>query len=226
MSSQRRLYRRYDSLVWESYAERRTGPGQWDEISGRIYMPQATPAAAREALMGKRLAIGLGFFVDGDSLDTAYAGGGQVIASVNLKGLFARKTTRRDLTKLEERFWASGRVSAPGWNPAVTYENLNIKLPAVAFEVVTFSELAPDMGLMGKTTSSHWSVGATGGFPPPPPYPFLFDGDGIETHANYPDNWWMDILPSEEMGPVNGLGPAKLYAVTYRFTYQFRLTPG
>lgn len=224
--SQRRLYRKYDQLVWESYAERRTGPGQWDEIQGRIYCPQATPALAREALTGKRMAIGLGFFVDGDALETSFAGGGQVVASVNLKGLFARKTTRRDLTKLEERFWASGRVSAPGWNPAVTYENLNIKLPAVSFEVITFSELAPDMGMIGKTTSSHWSVSATGGFPPPPPYPFLFEGDGIATNANYPDNWWMDIAPSEEMGPVNLSGPAKLYAVTYRFTYQFRITPG
>jgi hypothetical protein len=69
--SQRRLYRKYDQLVWESYAERRTPPGQWDEIQGRLFCPQATPALAREALTGKRMAIGLGFFVDGDSLETS-----------------------------------------------------------------------------------------------------------------------------------------------------------
>src|SRR5690349_21005326 len=86
-----KTFRRPDLPRYRSWNEDRTGPGQFDQITGTILGAWSSLAAARAHLQGKRLAYGLGFFADGDSLRPQYVAGGLIEMEFTARGLFAEK---------------------------------------------------------------------------------------------------------------------------------------
>lgn len=218
-----KTFRRPDLPRYQSWREERTAAGQWDSISGSILGNWASLSAARAHLEGKRLAYGLGFFTEGDSLNAARVPGGLILLEFTAKGLFAEKfrgvqSSQPVSYSLENvnHSWAGSGIPNPVPKIEWTYIKPVLDVSAAwkqgAGATVDYSQQGKPI------TGVHWAA-VKAGYPAMPPV-------GINPHTSgdfrwhYPYNWSFEIIPGDSLGT----GTDRLSLLTFRFTHQWKYT--
>jgi hypothetical protein len=207
-------------LAWE---EDRTGPGQWDRITGKMLGNWASLAAARASLTGKRLPYGLGFFADADSIKAAHVEGGLIELDFSATGLFAEKWASMEGSVSQTR--SPQNITTHPWNPTIPE-------PIPDGESLDYTETKPTLDVLaafqptgiyklllkgaGQTlTGLHWAA-ARAGVPAMPDVGVNPYSGGPKTYQ-YPYNWSYQVIPGAEIGR----GSQRLVLCTIRYTHQW-----
>lgn len=180
--------------------EVKTPAQNWDEISAEVESTLSLDALRAAYPAGRRLNLGLGFFLQ--EPEFAVAGGGLTKATLRLQGLFARKA------------WSHPGVALA----ARQVENINVKLDGViqSFEKATYLDATPvfKVRIMDGTPPPYEAVGKAASSPPigtawPTPAgagPWSAYGGYVMTR-NLPSGWVLTDLAADpvfgtEAGPL------------------------
>jgi hypothetical protein len=223
-----RTFTRQDLPRYTRWQETRTGPGQWDRISGTLLGRWTTLAQARAALVGKRLAYGLGFFADAESVDATPTAGGLTEVSFSASGLFAAKFRTLEGSTDDARSLEGVAHPFPASVIPATPANLEFRHATPTLDVVCAmraSDLANDYRDQGKplnpsgTSTATHRILALAGRPNLPSVGTNPYTSGDFTY-HYPYGWSFTLQPGDALGE----GAERLLLVTYRFTFQWNKT--
>ena len=215
---------------WVDYSLSDTPAGQWDTLEGRVEGYWASPAAARAAMIGKKVSLpeqptGYGYYIRAGSLRTGWAANGRVFAEFQATGLYERKMKVLPVSEGQSYSLSNVPVSGLPGLSSDTYSKFQFRSFTVGYDITmcwnVTAQYKVDLATAGRRVTSHWVAAAAGISlsTAPGSNPFTgSDPNGFTWH--WPCDWYYEVSPVDSAGPAaSGLAIA-----LFRFRHQWDKT--